>query len=67
MIAHALLEWSAYLIGFRLYWRYRDVASLPIETWQRVAIAAGAIAGAAIGSKVLYVIDYWSFLADAPG
>lgn len=66
MIAHVALEWSAYLIGFWLYWRSRDLASPPTETWHRLAIAAGAVAGAAIGSKVLYVIDYWSTFAEAP-
>lgn len=66
MLAHVLFEWSAYFVGFGLYWRSRDQSSQPPETWHRLAIAAAAVAGAAFGSKALYIADYWNTLSGAP-
>jgi len=66
LLSHVLLEWLAYAIGGALYWRARQRLVQPPEAWQRLAIAAGAIGGAAIGSKGLYILDYWSTLSHAP-
>lgn len=66
MLAHVFFEWAAYVVGLGLYWRSRDATSQPPEAWRRLGIVAAAIAGAAVGSKLLYVADYWSTLARAP-
>lgn len=66
MLAHVLLEWLAYTLGGALYWRARQRLAQPPEGWQRLAIVSGAVAGAALGSKGLYILDYWSALSDAP-
>lgn len=52
--AHWLFEGLAYALGFRLYLFYRSRRgdALPFE--QRMWIVAAAVAGAAIGSKLLY-------------
>jgi phosphatidylglycerol:prolipoprotein diacylglycerol transferase len=64
--AHLLLEWLAYAVGGAIYWRGRELASQPPEAWRRLGIAAGAVAGAALGSKLLYWLDYREALAGAP-
>jgi prolipoprotein diacylglyceryltransferase len=66
LVAHILLEWLAYAFGGALYWRARQRLVQPPESWRRLAIVAGAVAGAALGSKVLYILDYWSSLQHAP-
>jgi prolipoprotein diacylglyceryltransferase len=66
LLSHVLLEWLAYAVGGALYWRSRQRLTQPQEAWQRLAIAAGAVAGAALGSKGLYILDYWSALSQAP-
>jgi phosphatidylglycerol:prolipoprotein diacylglycerol transferase len=66
MLPHVLFEWSAYAVGFGLYWRGRDRVTLPPEAWRRLAVVAAAVAGAAVGSKLLYLGDYWTALAGAP-
>jgi hypothetical protein len=58
MLPHVLFEWSAYAVGFGLYWRSRDRVTLPPEAWRRLAVVAAAVAGAAVGSKLLYLGDY---------
>lgn len=65
-LPHILLEWSAYALGGALYWRRRALAIQPAESWRRLAIAASAVAGAAVGSKALYLLDYWGTLREAP-
>jgi prolipoprotein diacylglyceryltransferase len=65
-VAHILLEWLAYAIGGALYLRARRRLVQPPESWRRLAIVAGAVAGAALGSKVLYILDYWNSLQGAP-
>lgn len=66
MLAHVLFEWSAYVVGFGLYWRSRQQTAQSPETLDRLAIAAAAVFGAAVGSKALYIADYWGALAPEP-
>lgn len=49
---HLLFESLAYFIGFRVYLYFRNPERIPVE--QVVWILAGAILGAAFGSKLLY-------------
>ncbi len=39
----------------------------PPEPWRRLGIAAGAVAGAALGAKLLFVLDYWTATRAAGG
>ena len=63
---HGLLETLAYLIGGALYWRLRDRSSMPAESWRQLTIIAGALCGAAVGSRVLYMLDYLQDLRHQP-
>lgn len=65
-LPHVLLEWLAYAVGGRLYWRARRRLVQPPEAWERLAIAGAAVAGAAIGAKGLYILDYRSALEHLP-
>jgi prolipoprotein diacylglyceryltransferase len=65
-VAHILLEWLAYALGGAMYWRARQRLVQPPQSWRRLAIVAGAVAGAALGSKILYILDYWGSLQQAP-
>ncbi|WP_242107629.1 prolipoprotein diacylglyceryl transferase [Luteimonas aquatica] len=53
---HTLFEVAAYAIGFRLYLRERQRQALPALASREhaIAVAAGAIIGAALGSKLAY-------------
>lgn len=67
-LAHLLLELLAYVVGAQsYYWQKRRVpiASRPdlLQSW---AIVAGAVFGAACGSKLLYVLQYWHALQTQP-
>lgn len=63
---HVVLELAAYAIGARLYWAARDPAQGAMPFADRLAILAGAICGAALGSKLLYVAQYASALVNQP-
>lgn len=67
-LAHLLLELLAYMVGAQgYYWQKRrlTVANRPdlLQSW---AIIAGAVFGAACGSKLLYVAQYWHALQSQP-
>ena len=57
---HWVFESLAYLIGFRLYLRLRARTGDILGNDQRMWVVAAAIAGAALGSKLLYWLgDPW--------
>jgi phosphatidylglycerol:prolipoprotein diacylglycerol transferase len=65
---HLLLEPAAFMVGGLLYWRGSNSnhsARLPDAT-SRWAVIAGAALGAAIGSRLLYVLEYWTALQAQP-
>jgi phosphatidylglycerol:prolipoprotein diacylglycerol transferase len=67
--AHLILELLAYAVGVRWYlWNLRrEPADAPrADSLQRWAIVTGAVFGAALGSKVLYVLQYWTALQTQP-
>jgi phosphatidylglycerol---prolipoprotein diacylglyceryl transferase len=65
---HVVFEALAYFIGFRIYLRQRRRRGDVIADGTRWSIIAAAIAGAAIGSKVLYwfedPVGTWQHLRD---
>jgi len=65
---HVVFEALAYFIGFRAYLRQRQKSGDVIADGTRWSIIAAAIAGAAIGSKVLYWFEdptaTWQHLRD---
>jgi phosphatidylglycerol---prolipoprotein diacylglyceryl transferase len=65
---HLVFEALAYFIGFRIYLRQRRRRGDVIADGTRWSIIAAAIAGAAIGSKVLYwfedPVGTWQHLRD---
>ena len=52
--------------GGLLYWRQSNAASQPSDKWTRWGLLAGAAVGAGIGSRSLYVLQYWNALAGQP-
>lgn len=55
--AHTIFELLAYFIGFRLYLRQRRTTGDVIGGYQRWWVVAAAIAGGAIGSKLLAALE----------
>ncbi|HTG15125.1 MAG TPA: diacylglyceryl transferase, partial [Blastocatellia bacterium] len=51
---HFLLEALAYFVGYRVYLKQRNHAGDHLSASQRMWVVAAAIAGAAVGSKLLY-------------
>lgn len=54
------------MAGGLVYWRAGNAATQPGDRVTRLGILAGAALGAALGSRLLYVLQYWSALAGAP-
>jgi phosphatidylglycerol---prolipoprotein diacylglyceryl transferase len=54
---HFVFESLAYIIAFRLYVRSRESQGDFLETATRWGVIVAAVAGAAIGSKVLYLFE----------
>jgi phosphatidylglycerol---prolipoprotein diacylglyceryl transferase len=68
-VAHLLLELLGYAVGARWYWRNvraESATSPRPDLLQRWAIVAGAAFGAALCSKLLYVLQYWAALQPQP-
>lgn len=67
--AHLVFEMLAYAVGFRLYLRSRRRRGDVVASNQRWTVVVAAIAGAALGSKVLYwLVDpvvTWAHRTDA--
>jgi phosphatidylglycerol:prolipoprotein diacylglycerol transferase len=63
---HLAFETAGFAIGGLLYWRGANAASQPADRWTRWGLLAGAALGAAVGSRGLYMLQYWQALAGAP-
>lgn len=61
--AHVVLEMAAFAVGGLLYWRAPNTAAPGQDAVSRLGIVAGAALGAAIGSRLLYMAQYWSALS----
>jgi phosphatidylglycerol:prolipoprotein diacylglycerol transferase len=57
-LQHFLLEAGAYVIGAQVYWRAAATHPLPPRRGDRLALLAGAVCGALIGSKLLHVAEH---------
>jgi phosphatidylglycerol:prolipoprotein diacylglycerol transferase len=55
---HLILELCAYFVGARLYWRAARGQPLPALRADRILLLAGAVFGAALGSKLLHVLEH---------
>ena len=64
-MVHFALEACAYAIGARFYWRAARSQSLPTQLNDRLALLAGAIIGALIGSKLLHLAEHLPALIEA--
>jgi prolipoprotein diacylglyceryltransferase len=64
-LPHFLLEALAYAIGARVYWRAAARQTMPPQQGDRLALLAGAICGALIGSKLLHVAEHLPTLMNA--
>lgn len=65
-LPHVVLEVLAYAVGASLYRARGGSAPQPDRRSDRVFILAGAVCGAALGSKGLYALQYHSALAAQP-
>jgi phosphatidylglycerol---prolipoprotein diacylglyceryl transferase len=54
---HVVFEALAYFVGYRLYVRVRRATGDPLPQIHRLTLVAIAIAGAAVGSKALALLD----------
>lgn len=54
---HLLFEGLAYFIGLRIFWLMRRRGTDPVQVANRIWVIAGAAAGGAIGSKLLYLLE----------
>ena len=62
-LAHLLFETLAYVAGFRLYLRERKLTrSAALRAHDALWICAGAIVGAALGSKIVFWAQYPDFI-----
>jgi phosphatidylglycerol---prolipoprotein diacylglyceryl transferase len=64
-LPHLVFEVLAYAIGARIYWRAVASQPLPPQRGDRLALLAGAICGALIGSKLLHVAEHLPTLLHA--
>lgn len=65
-LPHLLCESLAYLVGARLYWRTAARQPRPPSALDRLALLAGAVCGAALGSKLLHVLEHLPALRAVP-
>src|SRR5262245_24897724 len=54
---HVVFEALAYTVSYRFYVRMRRVEGDPLAQMRRLTLVATAIAGAAVGSKALSLLD----------
>jgi phosphatidylglycerol---prolipoprotein diacylglyceryl transferase len=65
-IVHLAFETGGFSVGGLLYWRTSNAVTQPPDRWTRWGLLAGAAVGAAVGSRGLYMLQYWSALAGQP-
>jgi phosphatidylglycerol:prolipoprotein diacylglycerol transferase len=65
-IVHIALETLAFALGGVLYWRSSNASTQPKDRWTRWGVLAGAALGAALGSRALYMLQYFGALAHQP-
>jgi prolipoprotein diacylglyceryltransferase len=65
-LVHLAFESGGLTVGGLLYWRQSNAATQPPDRWTRWGILAGAAVGAAIGSRGLYMLQYWTALGGQP-
>jgi phosphatidylglycerol:prolipoprotein diacylglycerol transferase len=65
MLWHTALEMLAYAVGARVYWSAAARQPRPAELGDRLALLAGAICGAFVGSKLLHVAEHLPALLAA--
>jgi phosphatidylglycerol---prolipoprotein diacylglyceryl transferase len=65
-VLHLALDIAAFLAGGLLYWRSANASTQPPARSDRWALLAGAALGAALGSRCLYVLQYWHALSAQP-
>jgi phosphatidylglycerol---prolipoprotein diacylglyceryl transferase len=63
---HFVIEAASFWIGGLLYWRSRNRSATGMPAISRLGVLAGAALGAALGSRLLYVAQYWSALHQQP-
>jgi phosphatidylglycerol---prolipoprotein diacylglyceryl transferase len=63
---HLAFESGGLTAGGLLYWRQSNAATQPTDRWTRIGLLAGAAVGAGIGSRGLYMLQYWSALTGQP-
>jgi phosphatidylglycerol---prolipoprotein diacylglyceryl transferase len=61
-MVHLALETLGFAVGGMLYWRSTNASTQPTDRWTRW----GLLAGAALGSRMLYILQYWKALANQP-
>jgi phosphatidylglycerol:prolipoprotein diacylglycerol transferase len=59
---HLVFEMAAFTVGGLLYWRSSNAATQPPARIDRWALIAGAALGAALGSRLLFMLQYWHAL-----
>src|SRR5579863_8735992 len=65
---HFLFELAAYFVGFQTYLYLRRRSGTQVLAGiDALWVIAGAIAGAAVGSKLVYWLQYPDYLAAHPG
>ena len=62
--AHLVLELLAYFVGARVYWAAARQQPLPPHLADRLLLLASAIFGAALGSKLLHVLEHLPYLLE---
>src|ERR1700748_2899005 len=65
-LVHLAFESGGLAVGGSLYWRQTNAATQPPDRWTRWGLLAGAAVGAALGSRGLYMLQYWSALDGQP-
>lgn len=63
---HLAFESGGLTAGGLLYWRQSNAATQPTDRWTRWGLLAGAAVGAGIGSRGLYMLQYWDALTGQP-
>jgi prolipoprotein diacylglyceryltransferase len=63
---HLAFETLGFVVGGMLYWRSANAATQPPDRTTRWGLVAGAALGAALGSRMLYMLQYRTALAHQP-